>query len=113
MTGGINGADYPYTRHSGYKFHRAGRFRTSRLRGRIGRIAPAAPPILVVGNTGDPATPYAWAPALTKELGGRATLLTLKGEGHGAYDTGDTCVRRAVDGYLLDGKIPPNGTTCQ
>ncbi|MFI0482205.1 alpha/beta hydrolase [Actinomadura sp. 9N215] len=74
--------------------------------------APSAAPILVVGNTGDPATPYAWAPALTRALGGRATLLTLKGKGHGAYDTGDRCVRTTVNGYLLDGTVPPAGTTC-
>ncbi|WP_242901803.1 alpha/beta hydrolase [Actinomadura terrae] len=74
--------------------------------------APSAAPILVVGNTGDPATPYAWAPALTKALGGRATLLTLRGEGHGAYDTGDPCVRRTVDAYLLQGTVPPAGTVC-
>ncbi|MBT2209603.1 alpha/beta hydrolase [Actinomadura sp. NEAU-AAG7] len=74
--------------------------------------APSAAPILVVGNTGDPATPYAWAPALTKALGGQATLLTLKGEGHGAYDTGDACVRRTVDAYLLQGTVPPAGTVC-
>ncbi|MEU5881608.1 alpha/beta hydrolase [Spirillospora sp. NPDC047279] len=74
--------------------------------------APDAAPIVVVGNTGDPATPYAWAPGLTKELGGKATLVTLKGEGHGAYDTGDTCVQAAVDAYLLEGKVPADGTTC-
>ncbi|WP_329520052.1 alpha/beta hydrolase [Spirillospora sp. NBC_01491] len=74
--------------------------------------APHAAPVVVVGNTGDPATPYAWAPALTKELGGAATLVTLRGQGHGAYDTGNACVRAAVDGYLLDGKVPANGTTC-
>ncbi|WP_218005137.1 alpha/beta hydrolase [Actinomadura macra] len=74
--------------------------------------APSAAPILVLGNTGDPATPYAWASALTEALGGRATLLTLRGEGHGAYDTGDPCVRRVVDAYLLDGQVPASGTTC-
>ncbi|TYC11473.1 alpha/beta hydrolase [Actinomadura syzygii] len=74
--------------------------------------APAAAPILVVGNTGDPATPYAWAAALTRRLGGRATLLTLRGEGHGAYDTGDPCVRRNVHAYLLQGTVPAAGTTC-
>ncbi|WP_131738653.1 alpha/beta hydrolase [Actinomadura roseirufa] len=74
--------------------------------------APSAAPILVVGNTGDPATPYAWAPALTRELGGKAALLTLRGEGHGAYDTGDPCVQRAVDAYLLEGTVPAPGTTC-
>ncbi|MEW2358787.1 alpha/beta hydrolase [Spirillospora sp. NPDC029432] len=74
--------------------------------------APGAAPILVVGNTGDPATPYAWAPALTRELGGKAALLSLKGEGHGAYGTGNACVRKAVDRYLLEGDVPRNGTTC-
>ncbi|SNS15555.1 TAP-like protein [Actinomadura meyerae] len=74
--------------------------------------APSAAPILVVGNTGDPATPYAWAPALARALGGRAVLLTLKGEGHGAYDTGDACLRAAVHAYLLHGRTPAPGTTC-
>ncbi|WP_346049080.1 alpha/beta hydrolase [Actinomadura chokoriensis] len=74
--------------------------------------APSAAPILVVGNTGDPATPYAWAPALVRELGGRAVLLTLKGEGHGAYDTGNPCIREAVDTYLLHGRLPAPSTTC-
>jgi pimeloyl-ACP methyl ester carboxylesterase len=74
--------------------------------------APSAAPILVVGNTGDPATPYAWAPALTRELGGRAVLLTLRGEGHGAYATGDPCVREAVDAYLLQGRLPAAGAAC-
>ncbi|GAA4369787.1 alpha/beta fold hydrolase [Actinomadura verrucosospora] len=74
--------------------------------------APSAEPILVVGNTGDPATPYAWASALTEALGGRATLLTLRGEGHGSYDTGDPCVREAVHAYLLDGAVPAAGATC-
>ncbi|MEO3823408.1 alpha/beta hydrolase [Actinomadura sp. B10D3] len=74
--------------------------------------APSAGPILVVGTTGDPATPYAWAPELTRRLGGGATLLTLRGEGHGAYATGDRCVRRAVNAYLLRGSAPPAGMTC-
>ncbi|WP_344894376.1 alpha/beta hydrolase [Actinomadura meridiana] len=74
--------------------------------------APSAAPMLVIGNTGDPATPYPWAAALTKALGGRATLLTLEGEGHGAYDTGEPCVRAAVNAYLLRGTVPPSGTTC-
>ncbi|TDE30223.1 alpha/beta hydrolase [Actinomadura sp. 6K520] len=74
--------------------------------------APSAAPILVIGNTGDPATPYAWAPALTRELGGRATLLTLRGDGHGAYDTGDPCVRETVHAYLLQGTVPAADATC-
>jgi hypothetical protein len=38
--------------------------------------------------------------------------LTYKGQGHGAYDSGNKCVRDAVNGYLLDGRVPPAGTVC-
>ncbi|WP_255952295.1 alpha/beta hydrolase [Streptomyces odontomachi] len=75
--------------------------------------APGAPPILVVGNTGDPATPYRGARRMADQLGpGVGVELTWKGQGHGAYDSGDKCVRNAVDGYLLDGKVPRDGTVC-
>ncbi|WP_051466991.1 alpha/beta hydrolase [Actinomadura oligospora] len=74
--------------------------------------APSAAPIVVVGNEGDPATPYAWAPALTREIGGKAVLLSLRGQGHTAYLTGNRCVVNTVDAYLLDGKVPKNGTRC-
>ncbi|RKS74700.1 TAP-like protein [Actinomadura pelletieri DSM 43383] len=77
-----------------------------------GVSAPSAAPILVIGNTGDPATPYRWAHALTRELGGRAALLTLRGQGHGAYDTGDRCVRSTVHAYLFHGTVPRAGATC-
>jgi pimeloyl-ACP methyl ester carboxylesterase len=75
--------------------------------------APGAPPIVVIGTTGDPATPYEGARALAGELGpGVGVELTFRGEGHGAYNSGDGCVRRAVNGYLLDGKVPADGTVC-
>ncbi|WP_030548505.1 alpha/beta hydrolase [Streptomyces exfoliatus] len=74
--------------------------------------APGAAPILVVGTTGDPATPYEGAVKMAKELGdGVGVLVTNKGEGHGAYGT-SKCVTRTVDAYLLDGKVPAYGTTC-
>jgi len=72
--------------------------------------ATGSAPILVVGTTGDPATPYAQAPALASMLGvGR--LLTWEGEGHTAYpQTG--CVSNAVDAYLIDLTLPPEGKRC-
>lgn len=74
--------------------------------------APGAGPILVVGTTGDPATPYEGARKMADELGkGVGILLTNKGEGHGAYG-GNTCVTSAVDAYFLDGKVPADGKTC-
>ncbi|MDJ1136660.1 alpha/beta hydrolase [Streptomyces iconiensis] len=69
-------------------------------------------PIVVLGNTGDPATPYAGARKMTDAIGGGARLVTYKGEGHSSYDAGDTCVKAAVDGFLLDGKAPRGGTVC-
>ncbi|WP_328669061.1 alpha/beta hydrolase [Streptomyces sp. NBC_00322] len=74
--------------------------------------AAGAAPILVVGTTGDPATPYEGAKKMADELGaGVGVLLTNKGEGHGAYGNG-ACVTRTVDAYLLDGTVPANGKTC-
>ncbi|MFD5229223.1 alpha/beta hydrolase [Streptomyces qaidamensis] len=75
--------------------------------------APGAAPILVVGNTGDPATPYEGARAMVNALGkGVGVELTYRGQGHGAYDSKNKCVQGAVNGYLLDGKVPPAGTVC-
>ncbi|WTA78365.1 alpha/beta hydrolase [Streptomyces sp. NBC_00838] len=76
--------------------------------------APGAAPILVIGNTGDPATPYEGARAMAKALGkGVGVELTYEGQGHGAYNSGSTCVQNAVNGYLLDGKVPKDGTVCE
>ncbi|AZM59370.1 MULTISPECIES: alpha/beta hydrolase [unclassified Streptomyces] len=75
--------------------------------------APGAPPVLLVGNTGDPATPYAGAARMAERLGkGVGVELTYRGEGHGAYDSGNTCVRDAVDAYLLAGEVPAAGSVC-
>ncbi|WP_030232417.1 MULTISPECIES: alpha/beta hydrolase [unclassified Streptomyces] len=75
--------------------------------------APGAAPILVVGNTGDPATPYEGARKMVEALGkGVGVELTYRGQGHGAYDSKNKCVQGAVNGYLLDGKVPKAGTVC-
>ncbi|MGC9440624.1 alpha/beta hydrolase [Streptomyces sp. WG5] len=75
--------------------------------------APGAPPILVIGNTGDPATPFEGAGRMAEALGERVGVqLTYQGQGHGAYDSKNKCVQDAVHGYLLDGKAPAAGTVC-
>ena len=68
-------------------------------------------PLLVVGTTHDPATPYAWSEALVAELG-NARLLTNEGWGHTAYVSGDSCIKGAVDNYLVSGVLPEEGTAC-
>ncbi|MFB7506990.1 alpha/beta hydrolase [Streptomyces broussonetiae] len=75
--------------------------------------APGSAPILVVGNTGDPATPYEGARKMVDALGkGVGVELTYKGQGHGAYDSKDKCVQSAVNSYLLEGKVPTSGAVC-
>ena len=75
----------------------------------VGR-AEGAPPIVVVGTTGDPATPYENTADLANMLGvGR--VLTWEGEGHTAYPS-TACIRDAVDGYLIDLKVPQEGLRC-
>ncbi|MDQ0789054.1 alpha/beta hydrolase [Streptomyces sp. B3I8] len=75
--------------------------------------APGADPILLVGNTGDPATPYEGARRMADELGkGVGVELTWKGEGHGAYGSGSDCVDATVDSYLLSGTVPKDGKVC-
>lgn len=80
-----------------------------------GEIAPVtgtgAAPILVVGTTGDPATPYEWAESLATQLES-GVLLTYVGEGHIAYDEGNPCIVKAVDKYLIDGTVPEDGLVC-
>lgn len=72
--------------------------------------AAGSGPILVVGNTRDPATPYKFAQRLAKELA-NARLLTLDGDGHTAYGR-NSCINSAVDAYLLSGTLPAEGKTC-
>ncbi len=80
--------------------------------GQAGPItAEGAPPILVIGTTNDPATPYAWAQALAEQLSS-AVLLTYEGEGHTAYGRSNECIADAVDAYLLEGAVPDEGTRC-
>jgi len=73
--------------------------------------AAGSAPILVVGTKDDPATPYAWAQGLAKQLQ-NGHLLTFNGSGHTAYTRGSHCIDNAVDAYLLQGTVPPAGITC-
>lgn len=73
--------------------------------------SPGSPPILVVGTTGDPATPYQQAVSLAEQLS-QGVLLTLNGEGHTAYGGLSGCIDDAVDAYLIDLVPPPDGAVC-
>lgn len=73
--------------------------------------ASGSGPIVVVGTTRDPATPYAWAVNLAKELDD-GHLITYVGDGHTAYQRGSRCVDKAVDAYLLRAAVPAAGLRC-
>ncbi len=80
--------------------------------GQVGPItADGAPPILLVGGTDDPATPYAWAQAVNKQLTS-SVLLTRVGNGHVSYDK-SSCAKQAIDTYLIDLTLPSEGAVCR
>ncbi|MCY0951332.1 alpha/beta hydrolase [Streptomyces sp. H27-S2] len=74
--------------------------------------AKGAPPIVVVGTTRDPATPYKWAQALAGQLES-GTLLTYEGDGHTAYGRGSDCIDTSINRYLLEGRAPEDGKRCE
>ncbi|GAA2569512.1 MULTISPECIES: alpha/beta hydrolase [Streptomyces] len=75
--------------------------------------ADGAAPVLVVGGTGDPNTPFPGARHMARALGdGVGVLLTAEEEGHGTYPY-NRCVTEAVDTYLRTGRTPAVGTVCR
>ena len=71
----------------------------------------ATVPIVVVGTTNDPATPYAWSQSLASQLG-NGVLITRNGDGHTGYNKGNACVDSAVDAYVLEGTLPASDPNC-
>jgi pimeloyl-ACP methyl ester carboxylesterase len=67
--------------------------------------------ILLIGNTVDPATPYANSVAMSRVLG-RARLLTVDGYGHTEFTNPSTCAANYEVRYLTTGALPPAGTVC-
>ncbi|MFJ9688621.1 alpha/beta hydrolase [Streptomyces bacillaris] len=74
--------------------------------------AEGVPPVLVVGTTGDPSTPYAEAVSLARQFPA-GMLLTHEGPGHTAYGRGDVCVTARVDAYLVGLERVGSGATCR
>lgn len=72
--------------------------------------AQGAPPIVVIGNLRDPATPYAWAQSLARQLAS-GVLVTRDADGHTSYLRSD-CVDNLVTRYVVDLSAPSPGATC-
>lgn len=73
--------------------------------------AEGAAPILVIGTTNDPATPYASAVSLARQLSS-GVLISYKGEGHTIYNQGVSCIDDVVDAYLVNGTVPAADPMC-
>ncbi|WP_223622085.1 alpha/beta hydrolase [Microbacterium sp. EST19A] len=74
--------------------------------------AEGAGPIVVVGTTNDPATPYEWSESLADQLE-EGVLITRVGEGHTGYNKGNSCVDDAVEAFLIDDVVPEDGLRCE
>src|SRR5699024_12310554 len=78
----------------------------------VGTITgPDAPPILVVGTTGDSATPYEYAQWMADQLES-GVLLTFDGGGHGAVGGPNQCVDSTGLQDLTSGEAPEDGKVC-
>jgi pimeloyl-ACP methyl ester carboxylesterase len=73
--------------------------------------ADGAAPIMVIGTTNDPATPYANAVSLAKQLSS-GFLVSYEGEGHTIYAQGVACIDDTVDAYLISGTVPDADPRC-
>ena len=73
--------------------------------------APGAAPVLVLGTTNDPSTPYQWAVNVASQLES-GVLVTRQGDGHTAFNKGNACVDTTVEQYLIDGVVPPVDVLC-
>jgi pimeloyl-ACP methyl ester carboxylesterase len=73
--------------------------------------AKGSDPIVVIGTTRDPATPYEWSVRLARSLQ-EGVLISRDGDGHTGYNSNNDCVDSAVDNYLVAGKVPEDPTNC-
>jgi pimeloyl-ACP methyl ester carboxylesterase len=75
------------------------------------KVHGSTTPLLLVNARHDPATGYAWAVSVARQLASEAVLLTYAGWGHVVYGR-SVCVDRAVDRYLMERTPPPRGASC-
>ena len=85
---------------------------TSRPAAQIDFSGAGAPPFIVIGGTGDNATPYQYAQWMVKQMPA-GVLVTRDGVGHGSYGSGSTCVDSIVRSFFVAGTVPAANTVCQ
>lgn len=67
-------------------------------------------PIVIIGTTGDPATPVQWSRNVAKQIE-NSVFIEKVGEGHTIYGNGDLCIDNAVNNYFLTG-VKPKAVSC-
>jgi pimeloyl-ACP methyl ester carboxylesterase len=77
----------------------------------VSGVLNLAAPVLVIGTSNDPATPYKWAVNLSALLT-NSKLISLNSDGHTGYNRGSTCVDQAVEKYLISGDLPARNLAC-
>ncbi len=75
------------------------------------RVRGLKTPALLSNSLHDPATGYAAATSVARQLGRHGVLLTYKGWGHGSYNS-SPCMRETIDNYLVALKVPAHGNSC-
>jgi len=73
-------------------------------------VAPGSPPVLVIGSTGDAATPFEQAAGVAHSLASGA-LLTVDIDGHVALGA-SACATEAATRYLVDLAVPAPAARC-
>jgi pimeloyl-ACP methyl ester carboxylesterase len=73
--------------------------------------AEGSGPIVVVGTTRDPATPYQWSVRLDEQLA-NGVLISFDGDGHTAYTRSNKCVDDPIDAYYVKKTVPQDGLKC-
>lgn len=73
--------------------------------------AAGADPIVVIGTTRDPATPYEWSTRLAEQLQS-GVMVSFDGDGHTAYTRSNDCVDNAINDFYVDGTVPADGLEC-
>jgi pimeloyl-ACP methyl ester carboxylesterase len=73
---------------------------------------PTPAPVLVIGNTFDPATPYSSSRRMARSLAA-GRLLTVDGFGHTVLLNPSRCAQDRIASYMIDGTLPPARTRCR
>jgi pimeloyl-ACP methyl ester carboxylesterase len=80
-------------------------------------FSKARNPVLVIGNSADPRTPFLGAQNAATLLGNYSTLVEHLGSGHTSLAETSTCTRTLIANYLLSSRLPtaPSGShiTCE